>query len=178
LTELEADAARLDEYRSELATLRGQFPTSLELSSFTRHLSQMAEAAGLVVRSVQVGGAAPVDQLPVLPPAPDGTEPPEVPTPPPGLYLYPITLTIAGPLAAAEQYMDALQGEGPETRMFLAPRMTWSEAAATTPEGEPAEVFTIDGMTFALVPLELLPEPTGTDGSAGEESDIQQGALP
>ncbi|MDR1151649.1 MAG: hypothetical protein LBK72_04095 [Bifidobacteriaceae bacterium] len=179
LADLRADAERLGEFQAQLATLRGQFPTSLELSSFTRYLSGLADAAGLVVQSINVSAPLGVDLLPELPAAPDGTEPPTLPEAPRGLYMYPITLTIAGSLDAAKAYTAALQDETPETRMFLAPNMSWSRQRVEGAEEEMAEVFTIQGMTFALVPADQVPAPEGSEPvePAGEEPDVDEEAT-
>ncbi|MDR1294632.1 MAG: hypothetical protein LBK59_06700, partial [Bifidobacteriaceae bacterium] len=179
LADLRADAERLGELQARLAALRGQFPTSLELASFTRYLSELADSAGLVVQSVQIGAPAPVDTMPELPVAPDGTEPPALPDPPRGLYMYPITLTVAGSLDAAKTYTAALQGEGPDIRMFLAPSMSWSSGRADGASAEVTEVFTIHGMTFALVPVDQVPVPEGSEVPAetGEEPNVAEETI-
>jgi hypothetical protein len=169
LTALQADAVNLPTYQAELASLRGQFPTSLELSNFTRYLQGLADAAGLVVESIQVGAAIPVDFLPEFPDGPGGVQGPALPDPVPGLYMYPISLTIGGSLESARAYLDALQGESAQTRMFLAPSVTWSQEEPEPGSDEPSERFDINGMTFALVPYDQIPQPEGEE--AAESSD-------
>ncbi|MDR0432454.1 MAG: hypothetical protein LBH48_03970 [Bifidobacteriaceae bacterium] len=171
LAELEADFARLDEFNAELAGLRGQFPTSLELSNFTRYLSDLAEAAGLTVQSIQVASPLPVDSLPELPPAPDGTEAAAMPEVPEGLYMYPITLAIKGSLDSARSYIAALQAETLSTRMFLAPQMTWSQEVEIDDTGTLGELFNISGMTFALLPTDQIPREESESGEESEASD-------
>jgi hypothetical protein len=167
LARLQAESANLPTYRTQLAALRGQFPTSLELSNFTRYLQGLADAAGLVVQSIQIGNPTPIEEIPTMPQAPDGTEAPQLPEPIPGLYSYSISMTITGSLDAAKAYIGALQGQDPNTRLFLAPSMTWAQQAQPGAEGEPQEMFAIDGMTFALIPFDQIPVPE----SAPEDAD-------
>ena len=142
---LAAEFERLDERRAELAALRTQFPTEVELPELTRGLAAMAEATGATVTSVSVGTAQLLGDPPELPPAPDGTEAPVLPAPPAGLHAVPISLTVEGTFEQAQEYASALQGE--QQRLFLLSHLTWTSA-----DEEGRERFSIGGHTYVLAP--------------------------
>jgi hypothetical protein len=171
LAELQAESANLPAYQTQLAALRGQFPTSLELSNFTRYLQGLADAAGLVVQSIQIGSPTLITDLPVMPEAPDGTEAPALPEPVAGLYSYSISMKVTGSLDAAKAYIGALQGEDHNTRLFLAPNMTWASEAQGGEESNAQEMFAIDGMTFALIPFDQIPVPEAPPEESAEGAD-------
>jgi hypothetical protein len=183
LRELEAQAQNLPQYEAELASLRGQFPTSLELASFTRYLSGLADQADLRVTAIGVSPPVLVTEVPEFPDAPDGTRAPGVPAPVEGLYMYAISMSVEAPLAQAADFVEALQGEAQDTRMFLASEVSWSikeDGSAGNPEdGESGQTviqeFSIQGLTFALIPADQLQrlEEEETEAPEGGEEPVQ-----
>lgn len=143
ITVLAADFERLDELRTELDTLRTQFPTAIELPAFTRGLSDLAESTGARVRSVTVGASQTVTAVPDLPEAPDGTPAPTFPEAPGNLFAVPISLTVEGTFEQAKQFASDLQGE--HQRLFLLSRLSWT---GTDQDG--SETFSINGHTYVL----------------------------
>ncbi len=139
-----ADHERLDELRAELAGLRTQFPTAVELPEFTRGLARLADASGARVRALTVGSSVQVSATPELPAAPDGTAAPALPQPPAGLYAVPITLTVEGTFEQAQLYASALQSA--TDRLFLLSRLSWASADA-----DGSSSFSINGHTYVLV---------------------------
>lgn len=138
-----ADFERLDELKAELTALRTQFPTAIELPEFTRGLANLVEATGAKVRSVTVGSSQALTTVPELPAAPDGTQPPTLPEPPPGLYAVPITLSVEGTFEQAQAYASELQGQN--QRLFLLSRLSWTRA-----DQDGRATFAINGHTYVL----------------------------
>lgn len=142
---LKADFEKLDEYETELAALHEQIPTTAQLSSFTRTVSDVASQSGVYVLGVSPG--LPVDltvPTPVAPPPPPAEEPAEgedevdtdggetgditdvatgtvtEPTGPvqiPGLVAVPVQVSVVGPYANVSSFLGSMQTG--QRRLFL-----------------------------------------------------------
>jgi hypothetical protein len=156
LTKLAAQQKELPELQAQLDAARGEFPTSLELSQFTRYLGLLVEESGATVERiapeypVQLAAALPLPAGPADHPAPVVAQPPS------SLYQYKFNIEVTGTWPQANDYLGKLQED--KARMFLV-----TELGATPVQGRVTNtidglfLFEIRGYTYALVPPDQVP---------------------
>lgn len=130
IARLAADAADLPAFEQELAGLRRQFPTALELESFVRRLADLAASSGAVVQSVSRSEPAAVEA------SADGGA---VTWSGERLYAVNVSLVVEGTFQQQLDYVRDLQAI--DDRLFL----------VTAFDGLATETGTISGSTFVLL---------------------------
>ncbi|MDR0594566.1 MAG: hypothetical protein LBG60_15225 [Bifidobacteriaceae bacterium] len=166
LKHLASENEQLEEKKLQLEANRAQFPTSLELSDFTRYLKGLIDESQ--AKMVTISRSAPV-QLSVaqpLPAGPGGKQAPVVPQPPTGLYQYSFNIVIEGEFDQTKAFLRLLQAE--DARMFLVTSVALSPGMYEY-LGEPGDVgqFVIHGYTYALVPQDQIPASSTEGGNDG-----------
>lgn len=132
---LKVQFAKLDEYKAEIAAIQIQIPTTALLADYTKQVNEIAQANGVVVTVLAPG--APFEFLPAPPSAPadapaaDATAP-AAPAQIPGFVAMPFSMTLVGPYANTQTFLDQLQ-TGTQ-RLFLVTALT----GGSQPEGEAA----------------------------------------
>ncbi|WP_411701120.1 hypothetical protein [Conyzicola sp.] len=161
---------KLAERRAEMAELQVALPSSIELTSFIRNVTELAAATGVSVAGVEPG--IPTVYLPATAaaegaetdPEPTGAESGEVTnsteTDQPesalindeNFILVPMSVTVSGPYDAARAFIGALQGG---ERLFLvsgiASTLQASDAPATSGEQTKPLQTKIDGFIYVLI---------------------------
>ena len=178
IAELKKDFDNLDEYRSELATLRTQVPTGADLSGYTRVLQGLADTAGVTLTSLAPG----VPQV-VTPPGADQAQPAPAATdttvdgagsgdatPAPvdpaaeaaaslakqidGMVAMPMTITVVGTYAGVSTFLQSVQTGA--DRLYLAvsldgARQLKADASGGRPATEDGDLeLAIDGWLYVL----------------------------
>ncbi len=191
LIDLEAESAKLPQYRADLEAIRIQVPTTAELSEYLRQIATLAAARGVTVTSVTPGLAQAF--VPAVAPtaAPEPTETASTtddesassdetaaPTPPAGPYVpdgfaaIPLSVTVLGTYDNTLAFLSDLQTVSP--RLFLVSGLTGTaqkEAEASSGRPETAvgdQELLVNGFLFVLPDTlsALLPTPEPTDPSA------------
>ncbi len=137
---LKEQFAKIDSYRTDLASLRAQVPPAVGIDSFLVDVQRIADATGVTVQSMTAGApSVPAPAVaPVAGPAPaaDGAAASPTPTPTPSaaaadpaapaptvnaagsdVVAVPMSFTVVGTYAATSAFLDALQTG--TTRLFL-----------------------------------------------------------
>lgn len=130
VAKLAEEATRMPDFEQELATLRRQFPTALELDSFVRRLADLSYSSGAVVHSVARGEPTLVQSTE------DGGA---VTWSGEQLYSVSVTLVVEG---ARQQQLDYVRDlQAIDDRLFL----------VTAVDGLGTERATLTGSTFVLL---------------------------
>ncbi|HYQ76878.1 hypothetical protein [Cellulomonas sp.] len=143
---LAEEATRMPELETELADLRRQFPTALELDAFVRRLADLAARSGGTVQSVSRGEPTLVQA------AADGEA---VTWSGEYLYAVSVTLVVDGTRQQQLDYVRDLQAI--DDRLFL----------VTAVDGLGTERSTVTGSTFVLLDAVAV-----SGGGAGDVADV------
>lgn len=172
LAALERDFANIKDFRAELADLREEIPTGVELGQLTRQLTTLAASSGVVITSflptsptavVMAAPAAPEPAAATEDAAADGTTDTAlgdgaVPTTPTetetGFFLVEVNVATMGGYEESLAFLDALQTENPRL-VFVAAVQANSQKEAGAQGGRPAVA---DGglelrLTFSVIVL-------------------------
>lgn len=149
VAQLTAEQERIGELQAELAELRRQFPTSLELAAFAQRVADLSWRSGAVVESVERAQPVPV----VTAAAAEGEAGADE-EPADALFRVEITLAVSGSYEEQLQYIGDLQGI--DDRLLL----------VTGVDGIGAEQATVRGSTFVFLP------PGGTAATAAGEDGV------
>ena len=158
--ELEAVAARADEYQAALARLNGLIPSGLAQDSVLEQLRADAEGAGVALVSVAFGD----------PQVPEGAPPSNVP----GAVLVEMSVTVAaeGPYSGMTELLRRVEGEA--DRALLVGTVALTEAES----GFPQVTVTWSGRAYALLapedPLLAASEPAAPSTPAVEPAPAQE----
>ena len=135
-TELEAIAARADEFRAALARLQRLIPTGLAQDAILEQLDADAESAGVVLASVTFGDAL----------AAQGAPPIDVP----GTVLVQMAVTVVaeGPYAGVTDLLRRVEVEADRALLIGTVALTEAEA------GFPQVTVTWSGNAYALLPAD------------------------
>ncbi|HEY0188701.1 MAG TPA: type 4a pilus biogenesis protein PilO [Cellulomonas sp.] len=136
------DYANLSTLQAELETLRGQFPTGLELPEFVRRISALASESGATVQNVTRS---------------EPTVREDVAT----VWEVPVSLTVAGTHDQVLAYVERLQGV--DDRLFLV------SGFSLTADADDGCTSSITGYTFVL-PEDSTTATADSDDSAGTTS--------
>lgn len=147
VAQLTAEQERIGELEAELAALRRQFPTSLELAAFAQRVADLGARSGAVVESVERSEPVPVPKAG----GDEGAEAEEAPAD--SLFRVEITLVVAGSYDQQLQYVADLQGI--DDRLFL----------VTAVDGVGTDQATVRGSTFVFLP------PSG-GAAAGDDEGV------
>jgi Tfp pilus assembly protein PilO len=139
VTRLAAQRENMPELEAELASLRRQFPTDLELESFVQRLADLSARSGATVTSVSRAAPAPNDA--------EGAG---------RSFRVGVVLTVEGNFEQQLRYLSDLQAV--DDRLFL--------VTAAADLGR-AESMTITGHTFVLVDAAALQTPEGDEPGDG-----------
>jgi hypothetical protein len=150
LSALKAEQAKIEERKAQLEEALAKFPSSQELTQFTRYLADVAENTGAHVASISAADPVEITVAQQFPAGPDGSAAPVVPPAPQGLYRFGFTITLEGTWQQTRDYLEALQREG--SRMFLvygvAMSMLGPEPVASL---DGLAQYTVRGYTYALL---------------------------
>lgn len=202
LATLKEQFENLDQYRAELAGLRGQIPADAQLSAFVREVEAFGAAHGVTVVAMAPGvPAAPVAPPAVAPPveqategeaaegeateasgeqAAEGvtaapTEPPASPVPA-GLVEISMSVSVVGPYANVTAFLTDLQTVGP--RLMLVTSMSTTaldaaEASGGRPQTAPGDIEAIvDGRLYVLPPEAAAVAPPVDGEEAAEDPTL------
>ncbi|MDR2253182.1 MAG: hypothetical protein LBD97_04860 [Bifidobacteriaceae bacterium] len=160
LAALAEQAANMDALRAELAAETARFPTDEQLADFTRYLNALAEAEGVQLTKATRQAPVEISLVNSLPDGPDGFKPPEIPTPPTGLFEHGFELELVGAWDNALGYVERLQAQ--DARIFLVADLSVQAAADTLSGGltdaSDTTKFVVKGRTYSLTPTALSTE--------------------
>lgn len=193
LASLQADFERIDDFRDELAELRGQVPGAVEISELTRQIDSLAARAGISVLNVSatsptlvsvVDPAAQVQAEEAAAAAADTAAVDELaepttdaaaaapPAPATEYYAVPVNLVTYGDYQNTLSFIDALQTENPRLVLVTDLHATRVAAAGST-GGRPAVQ---DGALETRLSAYVIVVPTA--GPEADETEVEGDAPP
>ena len=192
----------LDEYRTELASLRSQIPTQPDLSAYVRELDALATANGVTLMSLSPSvpiAVAPEITAPVAtadapttatgeaptadPTTTTETAAPAAPTALEGFGYIPLSIVVQGPYVNVTTFLTALQTGTP--RIFV-PTSLGGARQAAAPDGNPPTAaddlsLTIAGNLYLLLDTTtpaVTPTPAPSPGPLPSSDRNPFGSLP
>ena len=133
LVQLRRESLQLPQLQQRLGAAQAALPSDNAMPDFLRQVGHQAAAAGLSIGSVLAGAPAPIGRGPGAPPQPSGANAPVATggaATAGSVYSIPVTITATGPAERQQQFLKALQHDGPRTALVSSVQLAPAGTAA------------------------------------------------